>query len=768
MLCSLVACGDDQSTVKILVFQASPDAIEAGQTTTLVFAVDPPDAKISITGVGDVTGKTQVSVTPTANTSYQLTANSGKATSNKAVMVTVGPTSAASIKVDPATATPTAGNQLDVTLTVLASNGKPAPGFRGTVHIASTDNKAVLPADVAFSATDAGVKHVSVTLETAGLSTLTATDLSAKAGVQGSTSVTVQPAAAASYALTTLPATATAGEALVLTITVKDVFGNVATNYAGQAQLTSTDGSDVLPPSGAFTSGVRTVNLAFTKVGNHTAKVVDVATTIAPANTSAVAIGPASPFRVSISQASQATTAGTDQAFTATLVDFFNNTCTNYQGTLHFAAIGDPNAAVPADFTFGAGDAGTHDFTATLKTSGSVTVAVSDTVASGVTGAASWNVGAAAAATCVASQAPATATAGSVVGLTVAVRDTFGNLATDYAGTVRLTATDGRANLPGDVTFVPATDAGSHAFSVALLTTGSQTLTATDLANPTIQCTTGVAITPAAPKLVLSVPGNANAGYAVAVGVTVKDLFDNAIPNYTGTVTFASTDAGTGAVKPAAITFTGSEGGVATTSATFITPGTQTLSASDAGSPQASGSTAAAVHGLIYTAPNTGRVRLVANAAQSNAQIVQFDLVANEKLEVSTFFGGGPGSFAAGMNLPLDTNRVMADTTLFTPGPALPAGGGTRAAKGVIGPDHVLYTVVSRKRVATTIFSQETEVQAGQVFYSVRLKLTPTGTVGPVFDGAQPTALFRAAVRDQWGDDFVSQSEFGVGKLEIR
>jgi hypothetical protein len=277
-----------------------------------------------------------------------------------------------------------------------------------------------------------------------------------------------------------------------------------------------------------------------------------------------------------------------------------------------------------------------------------------------------------------------------------------------------------------------------------------------------------VAITPAAPKLVLSVPGNANAGYAVAVGVTVKDLFDNAIPNYTGTVTFASTDAGTGAVKPAAITFTGSEGGVATTSATFITPGTQTLSASDAGSPQASGSTAAAVHGLIYTAPNTGRVRLVANAAQSNAQIVQFDLVANEKLEVSTFFGGGPGSFAAGMNLPLDTNRVMADTTLFTPGPALPAGGGTRAAKGVIGPDHVLYTVVSRKRVATTIFSQETEVQAGQVFYSVRLKLTPTGTVGPVFDGAQPTALFRAAVRDQWGDDFVSQSEFGVGKLEIR
>jgi hypothetical protein len=54
------------------------------------------------------------------------------------------------------------------------------------------------------------------------------------------------------------------------------------------------------------------------------------------------------------------------------------------------------------------------------------------------------------------------------------------------------------------------------------------------------------------------------------------------------------------------------------------------------------------------------------------------------------------------------------------------------------------------------------------VFYSVRLKLTQAGTVGPVFDGAQPTALFHAAVRSQYGDDFVNQGEVGIGKLEIR
>jgi len=148
---------------------------------------------------------------------------------------------------------------------------------------------------------------------------------------------------------------------------------------------------------------------------------------------------------------------------------------------------------------------------------------------------------------------------------------------------------------------------------------------------------------------------------------------------------------------------------------------------------------------------------------------MQLDLIANERLEVGSFFGGGPGSFAAGMNLPLDTTRVGGDTTLFVPGAALPAGTGTRAAAAAIGTtDHVLYAAVSRKRVAGTIFTQETDVQAGQVFYSVRLKLSQNGTVGAIFDGAQPLAQYHAAVRDQYGDDFVNQGDFGVGRLEIR
>jgi hypothetical protein len=358
------------------------------------------------------------------------------------------------------------------------------------------------------------------------------------------------------------------------------------------------------------------------------------------------------------------------------------------------------------------------------------------------------------------------AIAGAILGLTVALHDEFGNLATGYAGTIGLAATDPRALLPGPVTYAPVADRGSHAFSTSLRTTGSHVVTAADTANAALSCTAPISITAAAPKLVVVVPPDANAGYPVTIGVAVKDLYDNAITDFTGTVTFTSTDAGAGAAAPAPIAFNGTEGGVGTTTATFVTLGTQTVTGT-AGT--ATGAGACAVHGLVYTAPASGRVRLVANAAQSNTQVVQLDLVANERLERSSFFGGGPAAFTVGMNLPLDTTRAIGDAALFAPGNALPLGTGTAAAAGRIGASNgILYTVVSRKRVTGTIFTQSTEVPAGGVFYSVRLKLTQTGAVGAVFDGAQLPAAYRAAIRDQFGDDFVNQGEFGVGRLEIR
>jgi hypothetical protein len=79
---------------------------------------------------------------------------------------------------------------------------------------------------------------------------------------------------------------------------------------------------------------------------------------------------------------------------------------------------------------------------------------------------------------------PANTTVGKTLNFTLSAYDDGGNLATDYTGLIRFSATDGNASLPNDYQF-EAEDQGSHTFSLSLSfqTTGTQTLTATDINN---------------------------------------------------------------------------------------------------------------------------------------------------------------------------------------------------------------------------------------------------------------------------------------------
>ena len=72
-----------------------------------------------------------------------------------------------------APATATVGTPFSVTVTALDAGNAVVPGYAGTVHFTSSDFAAVLPAD---STLINGVRTFSVTLGTAGLQTVTATD----------------------------------------------------------------------------------------------------------------------------------------------------------------------------------------------------------------------------------------------------------------------------------------------------------------------------------------------------------------------------------------------------------------------------------------------------------------------------------------------------------------------------------------------------------------------------------------------------------------
>jgi predicted extracellular nuclease len=76
-------------------------------------------------------------------------------------------------------------------------------------------------------------------------------------------------------------------------------------------------------------------------------------------------------------------------AFTGTVTarDAFNNVATTYNGTIHFTS-SDGGAALPTDYTFTGGDAGTHTFTNgfTLFAAGSQSITATDTLTPTITG----------------------------------------------------------------------------------------------------------------------------------------------------------------------------------------------------------------------------------------------------------------------------------------------------------------------------------------------------------------------------------------------
>jgi hypothetical protein len=104
----------------------------------------------------------------------------------------------------------------------------------------------------------------------------------------------------------------------------------------------------------------------------------------------------------------------------------------------------------------------------------------------------------------------------------VTALDQYGNTATGYTGTVHFTSTDPRAALPADYPFV-AGDAGTHTFSAAFGTAGSQNLTATDTTTAAIAGTqAAIAVSTVATTTTLAVaPSPAVHGASVALTATV-------------------------------------------------------------------------------------------------------------------------------------------------------------------------------------------------------------------------------------------------------
>jgi len=496
--------------------------------------------------------------------------------------ITVRPAAAQTFTIAGFPVVDTAGGAGNVTVTAYDAYGDVATGYTGTVSLSSSDPRAVLPSSYNFVAADAGKHTFSVTLETAGTQTITATDTVTASLTATESNIAVKPAAASTLKVTGFPASDMAGAAGNVVVTAYDAYGNVATGYTGTVSLTSSDPHAVLPSSLIFpgTTGTQAFAVTLETAGAQSITATDTVTSSITGAESGITVQAAAAKTLTIGFPTS-DTAGAAGNVVVMAHDAYGNVATGYTGTVSLAS-SDPQAIlVPSSYTFVAADAGKRTFAATLETAGAQSITATDTVTSSITGAESGiMVHAAAAKTLTIAGFPTSDTAGAAGNVVVTVYDAYGNVATGYTGTVSLTTSDPHAVQPSGYTFVAA-DAGKHTFSVTLETAGTQTITATDMVTASLTATeSNIAVTPAAASIlkVTGFPASDTAGAAGNVVVTVYDAYGNLAAGYTGTVHLTSSDPR--AVLPSSFTFPGTTGTQAF-AVTLETAGAQSITATD-------------------------------------------------------------------------------------------------------------------------------------------------------------------------------------------
>jgi hypothetical protein len=301
------------------------------------------------------------------------------ATTNGVRMINLPPPSSGPHLVVGGFPTPvTAGTAGSLTVTAEDTQGNPLIGYTGTVHFASSDPHAGLPADYTFTSADLGSHTFSVTLSSAGVQSITASDTasSAASGTQGN--IIVNPAAASQLVVAGYPSATTAGAAHNFTVTAEDAYGNVITTYAGKVHFTSSDGQAVLPADYTFTTsdaGVHTFSATLKTTPSQSITATATANAALTGTQSGIQVSPAATSAFVVTGFPSPVTAGVAGTFTARAVDAYGNLTPGYTNAVGFFS-SDVQAVLPGSYTFTTADAGVHTFAATLKTAGSQSITV--------------------------------------------------------------------------------------------------------------------------------------------------------------------------------------------------------------------------------------------------------------------------------------------------------------------------------------------------------------------------------------------------------
>ncbi|HEX3149679.1 MAG TPA: VCBS repeat-containing protein, partial [Gemmataceae bacterium] len=442
----------------------------------------------------------------------------------------------------------TAGDLLDLKVTVFDPYDNLATGYTGTVQFSTNDPHvaAFVPDDYTFTSGDAGVHSF---LGAARLVTVGSHAIVANPAGLGplSRSVNVSPAAAARVTIGA-PGNATAGVPFNVSVTALDLYDNLATGFTGTVHLQSSDLSAVLPPDYPFVAGdlgAHALPVTLTMAGLQSISV----------SSSGLTGDQKSGIQVGASSATQlAFVSGPFDTLLSTptlnpvkiqVQDMYGNSVAQMVNVTLVLA-GNPggpktilkNANVTTD---GAGLAVFPKLMLNKSGQGYSIVAQSTIGNSPVSSAFTVYTTTKLKMTLSTNKE----VAGAPLTVTVAVLDKKNNIDPTYTGTVHFTSTAlALANIPPDYTFLPA-DQGQHTFVVSVNKAGSQKLTVADMQKPKIKKTAAIVVSADVAKtlLVAGIPSPTKAGATRAFTVTALDAFGNRATTYLGTVHFHSSDA---------------------------------------------------------------------------------------------------------------------------------------------------------------------------------------------------------------------------------
>ena len=448
-------------------------------TTTGVITVIPTSVTLAnsaqtvVTGTDGV-GDNTATWDPTVAVTVPATAAAGTYTGTLTQAIT-GTTSTASVTV---TFTVTSG-ALTLSVPVAANLGSGAPGTTISAPIGPvtvTDDRALLAASwtVTVAETDfangaqtipaTDASYAPGTITTTGVITVIPTSVtlanSAQTVVTGTDGVGDNTATWDPTVAVTVPATAAAGTytgtlthsidpSVTITFTVVPATPSITTSQQPATAAVGSSIADQATVTGDNPTGTVTFNLYNNPNGTGTPLFTDTENLVGGVATSAgysptatgtvywvatyngdsnnnpvtngladepVTVTPAAATHFTVS-APASVTVGTSFSVTVSALGAFNNVATTYRGTVHFTTT-DPGSDVvlPADYTFTAGDNGTHTFSGVaLATAGSQTVTATDTTTSSVNGTSGTITVSPATPSITTSPQPATATAGSSI-----------------------------------------------------------------------------------------------------------------------------------------------------------------------------------------------------------------------------------------------------------------------------------------------------------------------------------------------------------------